>query len=826
MELYSTGFIVQNLNKSMIRKKTIEQQFQKLDQREQILLRPDSTIGSVISEERNMFIVNDSDGEIKINNKLIDYNPGFFKIFDEVLTNASDHYLRTGLVKYIKVTVEKDNVMVENDGPGIPVQMHKEHKMYVPEMVFGHLNSSENYDDTIERTCGGRNGIGSKATNIFSKKFIVETCDGNKKYIQHFTENMSKKTKPVITVSKKNYTKINFYPDFERFGMIEIDEDKMNLMYRRCIDVAAYCGGVKVYFNDRLIVIKTFKDYMKMFNIDENNIFYEIIDQNWEIGVSKSSDNSFNHISMVNGISTYNGGTHVNVISNQIVKGIFEALSKKFKNLNIKQNDIKNRLFLFVNSKVVNPSFSEQSKETLNSKIVVQPKVSEKIIKNILNSSFIKELVDFLQIKDKVDITKEIGKHKIKISKLDDAKKAGTIESEKCYLTLCEGDSASASVIAGLSEVDSSYWGVFPLRGKPMNVRDANLQKIRDNEEIKNIINILGLEFGKKYTDTKKLRYGKVLFFSDQDVDGSHIKGLLINFIDTFWPDLLKCDFIYEFITPIMKIYDDKKFVKYFYRLNEWDKFKNSNDTDKYQKKYFKGLGTIEPTEMKSFFKNINKHLIPFHYDSKSNTEELIDMLFRKERSDDRKEWMKVYSPDNVIDKFATKQTYDKFINSEMMEWSMADNNRMIPSLVDGLKPGQRKVIYTLYKRGLKGEIKVSSLSGAVIDTAAYHNGNCLDYDTEIILADGTKIKIGDWAERYPDVELLVKCIDEEERIEKIGIGKNAISLKESDEYYEIEMEDGSIIKCTENHKFLVDGEWIECKNLEKNMDLFNIDKK
>lgn len=496
---------------------TIEEKFKQLDQREQILLRPDTTIGSILNENRDVFIAENVEKEIHIRNKNITYNPGFFKIFDEVLTNASDHFLRTGMVKYIKVTVEKDSITVENDGPGIPIEIHKKQKIYLPEMLFGNLNSSENYNDDIERTWGGRNGLGIKISNIFSKQFIVETCDGSKKYIQHFTDNMSKKTKPVITTSKKNYTKISFYPDFERFGMVEIDEDKMNLMYRRCIDVAAYCSGIKVYFNDKLIVIKNFKDYMRMFDIDENNIFYEVIDENWEIGISKSLDNNFNQVSMVNGISTYNGGTHVNVIVNQIVKGIFEALSKKFKNLNIKQNDIKNRLFLFVNSKIVNPSFSEQSKETLNSKISIQPKVSEKLIKNILNSNFIKDLINFLQIKDKADVAKEIGKHKIKISKLDDAKKAGTFESEKCYLTLCEGDSASASVIAGLSEVDSSYWGVFPLRGKPMNVRDASLQKIRDNEEIKNIINILGLEFGKKYTDTKKLRYGKVIFMADAD---------------------------------------------------------------------------------------------------------------------------------------------------------------------------------------------------------------------------------------------------------------------------------------------------------------------
>jgi len=285
-------------------------------------------------------------------------------------------------------------------------------------------------------------------------------------------------------------------------------------------------------------------------------------------------------------------------------------------------------------------------------------------------------------------------------------------------------NSASSSAIAGLSEVDSSYFGIFPLRGKPLNVRDTNLQKVRENEETKNIINILGLEFGKKYTETSKLRYGKVVFFSDQDVDGAHIKGLLINMIDTFWPELLKLDFIYEFMTPIMKLYDDKKFLKYFYRLSDWEKFKNENDVSKYHKKYYKGLGTIEPDEMKGFFKNINKHLIRFHYDAKKDTNNLIDLVFDKKRADERKEWMKSYNPVDFIDKFNVKQTYDKFINSELMEWSMADNNRMIPNLMDGFKPVQRKILYVFQKENIKGEIKVNSLSGSLIKSVAYHNGD------------------------------------------------------------------------------------------------------
>lgn len=703
---------------------SIEKRFQKLEHKEHVLLRPDTYIGSIITETRNLFVVEDTKdfSNLKIINKPINFNPGFLKLFDEILTNASDHYIRSGNVKYIKVNVTKDSVSIENDGSGIPVEIHPKWKIYVPELIFGHLLAGENFDDTIERTWGGKNGLGSKITNIFSKKFIVETCDGKKKYEQVFENNLNKINKPKVKASKKQYTKITFYPDFARFDLDGIDEEIESIFIKRCIDVSVYCSKVKVYYNGNLIPTKNFKSYMEMF-VGEQEVFYEKLDDKWEIGVSKSLDNSFDQISMVNGISTYNGGTHVNSVVNQITKKVQETLLKKNKNLNIKTNDIKNHLFIFVNTRAVNPMFDTQAKEKLISTISA-PEVSDNLIKKISSSQLIEELLRYIMIKEQADTKKEIGKHKIKIRKLEDARKAGTSESDKCCLFLAEGDSAVASIIAGLSEVDSSYYGTFPLKGKPLNVRDVNLQKVRDDEEIKSIINILGLEFGKKYTDTSKLRYGRVVFFSDQDVDGSHIKGLLINMIDTFWPELLKLDFIYEFISPIMKIYDDKKFVKYFYRLADWDKYKKEFDVNKYHKKYFKGLGTIEPQEMKAFFRNINKHLIRFHYDPKSDTESLIDLIFNKKRADDRKEWLKDYNPVDYIDKFTTKQTYDKFINSELMEWSMAASNRMIPNLMDGLKPVQRKAIYTMYKKNIKNDVKVSSLSGTVIETAAYHNGN------------------------------------------------------------------------------------------------------
>lgn len=414
--------------------------YTKLNQRDHIIQRPDTYIGSISNERKILYVAQD----FKIKYNEVDFNPGFYTCFNEILTNASDHYIRTGQVKYIKITVEKDHIIIENDGPGVPIEIHKKEKIYIPELVFGNFLTSENYDDSINRTWGGRNGYGAKLTNVFSTKFIVETADGKHKYHQTFTNNMDKKSKPTITKSNKNYTKITFYPDFEKFGLSKIDNDIESIFLKRAIDIAAYSPNVKVYYNDLLIPIKSFKDYMKMFIDDENELFYEKINDNWEIGITKSQTEAFQHVSMVNGISTHNGGTHVNFITNQLVKNIED----KLKNKSIKPNIIKNHLFVFVNCKISNPSFETQTKENLTNRmtsdIIKDVNISDALIKKILSSSIKTDIVNFASFKEFQEAKKSTQngqKTKVRIAKLDDANKAGkNPDNLKCHLFLTEGD--------------------------------------------------------------------------------------------------------------------------------------------------------------------------------------------------------------------------------------------------------------------------------------------------------------------------------------------------------------------------------------------------
>jgi len=539
--------------------KTNSDKYQKLTHKEHVLLRPNIYVGSIVGETKSMFVVDDikNINNIKIVSKSINYNAGFLKIFDEILTNASDHSIRTNQVKYIRVDVNKEWISVENDGPGIPVEIHDKEKIYIPELLFGHLMAGSNFNKDDERVWGGQNGMGCTLTNIFSKKFIIETCDGKKKYEQVFENNLNKINKPKIKASKKQYTKIIFYPDFARFDLNGIDEEIESIFIKRCIDVSVYCSKVKVYYNGVQIPTKNFKSYMEMF-VGEHEIFYEKLDDKWEIGISKSLDNSFNQISMVNGISTYNGGTHVNSITNQITKKVQEALIRKNKKLNIKQNDIKNHLFVFVNTKVVNPVFDTQSKENLISKVSA-PDISDGTIKKIVSSQMIDELMKFLMIKEEFDTKKEIGKHKIKISKLEDAPKAGTSESSKCLLFLTEGDCLQEDTFVTIVR-----------NGEKMKIR---IKDIKLNDAVITHNNNIGLinNISKKIEKVVKIKlknddvilcsenhrwyiYNKETnnfsFVKTKDIDISKHK-MIIN-KNSFYDNLIKIKDIVE--------YDDKKY--------------------------------------------------------------------------------------------------------------------------------------------------------------------------------------------------------------------------------------------------------------------------
>lgn len=614
--------------------------------------------------------------------------------------------------------------------------------------------------------------------NIYSKHFWIETlcAKTNKKYKQHFYDNMYKKDEPIIKKVKSGhnpYTKITFIPDLKRFGMENLDPDIVSLFKKRVYDCAGCTNNrVNVFLNGELLDIKNFEDYIKMFIPQDDNSedkgtyksskpIYEKVNDRWEVGVVYDPVSSYNQISYVNGICTYQGGTHVNNVTDKIVNALMKIIKDKHKNLNIKNSQIKDNLTVFVNSTIEDPSFNSQVKEFLTTKVTnygSKCEIGTEFIKKIAKTGIIDSVVNFAKLKEMSEMKKSDGKKKIRLKgmeKLDDAGWAGGRKSQQTTLILTEGDSAKPFALKAREVVGHDRIGVYPLKGKPLNVREATAKQLKTNEEIASIKQILGLKQGQRYKSIKDLRYGNVLVLTDSDVDGTHIKGLILNLFHFFWPSLLKINgFVQSYATPIVKAFkkNDKKgiYTKKFYTLSEYRKWEGNKESLGYSIKYYKGLGTSTSAEAKEAFQNFDKNVINYVWDSMSETKKntttkievdsessddivgdecntAINLAFAKIASNKRKEWLNKYNKDNYIENSVKTIPISMFVNDDLIHFSNYDNIRSIPSLFDGLKPSQRKILYGSFKRGLAKpnapETKVAQLSGYISDIAQYHHG-------------------------------------------------------------------------------------------------------
>ncbi|XP_036889284.1 DNA topoisomerase 2-alpha [Sturnira hondurensis] len=740
-------------NEDAKKRLSIERIYQKKTQLEHILLRPDTYIGSVELVAQQMWVY---DEDVGMNYREVTFVPGLYKIFDEILVNAADNKQRDPKMSCIRVTIDPENNLISiwNNGKGIPVVEHKVEKMYVPALIFGQLLTSSNYDDDEKKVTGGRNGYGAKLCNIFSTKFTVETAsrEYKKMFKQTWRDNMGRAGEMELKpFNGEDYTCITFQPDLSKFKMQSLDKDIVALMVRRAYDIAGSTKDVKVFLNGNKLPVKGFRSYVDMYlkdKVDETGnplkIIHEQVNHRWEVCLTMS-EKGFQQISFVNSIATSKGGRHVDYVADQIVAKLVDVVKKKNKGgVAVKAHQVKNHMWIFVNALIENPTFDSQTKENMTLQVKSfgsTCQLSEKFIKAATGCGIVESILNWVKFKAQVQLNKKCSavKHnRIKgIPKLDDANDAGGRNSTDCTLILTEGDSAKTLAVSGLGVVGRDKYGVFPLRGKILNVREASHKQIMENAEINNIIKIVGLQYKKNYEDEdslKTLRYGKIMIMTDQDQDGSHIKGLLINFIHHNWPSLLRHRFLEEFITPIVKVSKNKQEMA-FYSLPEFDEWRNSTPNHKKWKvKYYKGLGTSTSKEAKEYFADMKRHRIQFKY-SGPEDDAAISLAFSKKQTDDRKEWLTHFMEDRrqrkllglpedyLYGQTTTYLTYNDFINKELILFSNSDNERSIPSMVDGLKPGQRKVLFTCFKRNDKREVKVAQLAGSVAEMSSYHHG-------------------------------------------------------------------------------------------------------
>lgn len=725
--------------------KTVEQIYQKKTQHEHLLTRPDMYIGTIEPVTDDIWVFDEADQVMKL--RKCTWIPGLYKIFDEIIVNAADNKVRDPEGQtVVKVWIDAHKVRVFNNGEGIPIQKHKEHNLWIPEMIFGHLLTSSNYNDEEAKVTGGRNGFGAKLTNVFSTQFELETVHqrSRRRFCMKWRRNMLEHDEPEISPSDgPDYTMVTFYPDFEKFNISEFSEDMLLMMRRRVLDLAGCTSKtLKCYLNDERIPISTFPEYVDLYpKMGEENVknSYSKVNDRWEVCV-RVSNIGFQQVSFVNSIATTRGGTHVKYLMDQIITKVVDQAKKKSKT-EVKPHMIRPFVFIFVNCLIENPSFDSQTKETLNSvksKFGSTCNIPQSLVDYILKSGIVERSVEAANSR----ITKEMAskvksadrKQILGIPKLDDANEAGGKYGYRCTLILTEGDSAKTLCTAGLAVKDTDYFGVFPLRGKLLNVRDAPLKKVMQCEEIQNVMKILGLTVGQKYTSVEGLRYGHLMIMADQDHDGSHIKGLIINFIHHYWPELLRVEgFLQQFITPIVKARrkgrggndsDDRAIS--FFSMEDYFKWKEEvgSNISQYQLRYYKGLGTSGAKEGREYFENIERHRLQF---VSNNDEDRISMAFAKDRVEERKSWITHFKVNENsyehMDYTVKRVTYKDFVDKELILFSVADCERSIPSCIDGFKPGQRKILFACFKRNLVKSIKVAQFAGYVAEHSAYHHG-------------------------------------------------------------------------------------------------------
>ena len=717
---------------------------QKVSHIQHILLRPDSYVGST-DRTTEPYWIHQDDGFVQKN---LTYSPALLKIFDEILVNAIDrNSLYPKEANSISVLFEPTHgyISVENTGPlgGISVEKHATEGIWNPELTFGHLLTSTNYNDNDQRVTGGRNGYGAKLTNVYSKEFEITIKDSTNGivYVQKWENNMSKCNPPKMKKYSGSTSSVSiaFLPDYSKFGMKSIDEDFMNIITKRVWD-AMICtsSNCKVSLNGQTIKKLTFDKYAKMY-VGESTAIASLSNERWTVAVAPA-DAGFQQVSFVNGICTTKGGTHVDHVVGGITSGIIEELGKK---IQLKPQHVKSTLFVFVRSTLVNPTFGSQVKSECTSKAPTfgsSFSATPAFIKSVLKTGIQDEVTALSKFREMKELKKTDGSKKSKIAgipKLDDANWAGTAKSEQCTLIVTEGDSAKALAVAGLSVVGRDRYGVFPMRGKCKNVRDASVKQILGNQEFSDLKKILGLQQEKHYTTLKDLRYGHIMIMTDADNDGSHIKGLILNNIHYFWPELLELGFVVSLVTPIIKASKGSQVLS-FYTDTSYRQWYDSENRSSWKIKYYKGLGTSTSKEAQEYFKHLNKLTVGFEADA--DAEQSLVLAFDKKRADQRKLWLleSTAKPSQELEvaygNISNLKVTD-FILKDFVNFSLADLHRSIAHVSDGLKPSQRKVMFTCLRKKIKNELKVAQLAAMTAEFTSYHHGEVSLADTIVKLA-------------------------------------------------------------------------------------------
>lgn len=579
-----------------------------------VLDRSGMWLGSVDTEVIDYPVYMPSKNKIQTLN--VGYNAALNKLIDEVLSNSIDEYRRSKSFKKdslfditkISVVVNSDGFVEVYDNGGIPVQVHKETGIMIPELIFGHLRTSSNYDDTQEREVVGTNGLGAKLTNIFSKEFTVHTADGNKEYKCTWSNNMKDISEPEIKDTKQHFTRISFKIDLERFELTDLSVATARIIQKRCIDAAAANPGLIIDFNSDVADGKlnsswkfdSFQEYIALY-IDKELIDKSLVYKSNKDIIMIVPDSDCNNVGFVNG-AICSEGTHIKKIQSQVCDKILDLCKKDDMEL-ITEKDIIARMGVFVNCTITNPKYDSQAKNRLTSKLDrFQLAFDDKFLSKLKDSELYESIKAFYNIKYAEQKRKETRKLNATIKSTRSKKiiQAAAKDPKINELWIFEGNSASNGFRKGRNLYQSGYL----LRGKIKNTLNLSREQIIENQELREILAVSGLQFNEPQKNIKNCAFSKFIFATDMDVDGHHIAGLLIAFFAKHFPELFRNDKIYRALSPIVVAnpHSKKDPTRYFYTLEDYHR--EEKTLKNYEIIYTKGLGGLSDHDYKQMLRN------------------------------------------------------------------------------------------------------------------------------------------------------------------------------------------------------------------------------
>lgn len=719
------------------------EQFQRLEHRDQIRLRPDTYIGSPTGvTAENMWTAKIvGKGTVLVECPAVQVAKAIIGICKEMIDNATDNVVRSRTEGIdpgtIDISCTENAFTVRNHGKFIPIIIHHKEGIWVPQMIFGVLLTSDNYNDSIARFKVGRNGYGIKLANIFSVFFRVIVGDPERrlKYTQVWTDGMLQRSEPIIEqYHGPGFTEITIVPDFNYFyenpGSPMSFLDSMNGIYMNRTMEASFAVTVPTTFNgiplDYRDALTYFRSHFEPKEFPADYLHWKSDDGLQEFVVADTPGKGWIH-AFVNGTPVH-AGVHVN----EYLRSIFEPMIEEFKVKHKKQVTIvhlKKHVSILLRVMLNQPAFDSQIKKKLEKptpKVNLPVKLTRETVKW---KGLTEELKKMFNLKEK---KQDVRLRPVRVEKVEEAIQSNSSDPQerlKCTLILTEGETGKTLATKGMTFLPGGkmYNGVLPLRGKTMNVNRHGVDEVKNNKVLSSILQILNadpeIDYHKDPKKCNTLRYGKIGLMMDADYDGFHIDGLLINFVFSRLRSLAPFDFVIIIMTPVIEAIRGGQRMAFFHQ-KQYAKWMRENDATGWEFKYKKGLGSwnTDPKTLKALFEN--PPIVTMEVDP--NCDDILNLAFNAKLADERKKWISAWNPNSEI-VIRTPRPITDFFMEEFRDFSKSAVIRAIPRLMDGLKPVHRKALYALFKKFPLGKkwkyTKVPQIAGSVMEISGYHHG-------------------------------------------------------------------------------------------------------